>query len=151
MNHLELIVKNGTVKIPSIFLFEHSDDVEQFLSYAKKAKCTVIFDNEDLTISPDKVSSDIRAKLDAYYLIVDCREIGNSYARCLLNVSEMTWDKVQITKPQQMSRDEVIQMLIEGQAEHEEMMEKDPEYRALWERREKAFDKVGLFDDSIPF
>ena len=86
MDHLELIVKNGTVKIPSIFLFQYFEDVTIFLNHAKKENCTVIFENEGLTGKPGIFSS-----------IIACREIGNAYVRFVGNIDKMSWDNASNT------------------------------------------------------
>lgn len=96
MSHLELIVKNGTVRIPSIFMFENFEDVTIFLNHAKDAKCTVIFDNENLTVTPDNDDFGIRAKIHIFTAIISFREIGNAYFRFVHNIDQMSWDNVKI-------------------------------------------------------
>ena len=46
--------------------------------------------------------------------------------------------------------EEVLQILKTSEAEHEKQMASDPEYRALWKKREKSIERMGLFNDSIP-
>ena len=94
-NHLDLIVKNGTVKIPSIFLFQYFDDVTRFLNHAKKQNCTVIFENEDLTVAPNENDAGIRAKINIFATIIACREIGNAYVRFVGNIDQMSWDNAE--------------------------------------------------------
>ena len=96
-NHLDLIVKNGTVKIPSIFLFQHFEDVTLFLNHAKKENCTVIFENEDLTVTPDNDDMVIRGKVGIFSSIIACREIGNAYVRFVGNIDKMSWDNAEST------------------------------------------------------
>ena len=93
MNHLEVIVKDGTVRIPSIFMFEDWIDVDPFLVHARKMNCTVIFENERLTIEPNDYES-VRRVVSFFVTIISYREIGNAYVRYLGNPSEMDWDKV---------------------------------------------------------
>ena len=96
-NHLDLIVKNGTVKIPSIFLFQYFEDVTIFLNHAKKENCTVIFENEDLTVTPDNDDMVIRGKVSIFSSIIACREIGNAYVRFVGNIDKMSWDNAEST------------------------------------------------------
>ena len=46
--------------------------------------------------------------------------------------------------------EEVLEMLKTSEAEHQKQMESDPEYRALWKKREQSIKRMGLFNDSIP-
>lgn len=93
--HLELIAKDGTVKIPSIFMFKYADEVTTFIRHAKKMNCTIVFENEDITISPDKDDSEYRYKLYAYSSIIAYREAGNAYCRYLGSLDKMSWDKIE--------------------------------------------------------
>ena len=94
MNQVELIVKDGTVTIPSIFMFEYFDEATTFIRHAKKMNCTIIFENENITIYPDKDDSDYRYKLYAYSAIIANREAGNAYCRYLGNLKKMSWEQV---------------------------------------------------------
>ena len=93
MKHLELIVKNGTVRIPSIFMFEDWVDIDPFLAHARKMNCTVIFENENIMVMPDdyKFAS---MKIGIFRAIIAEREIGNAYVRYIGSPSEMSWDNV---------------------------------------------------------
>lgn len=93
MNHLEVIVKDGTVRIPSIFMFEDWIDVDPFLAHARKMNCTVIFENERLTIEPNDYES-VRRVVSLFVTIISYREIGNAYVRYLGSPNEMSWDNV---------------------------------------------------------
>lgn len=92
MNHLELIVKNGTVRIPSIFMFEHFEDVTIFLNRAKEADCTVIFENENVEVAPNNDDFGVRTKIHIYSAMIANRELGNAYLRYLGNIDKMSWD-----------------------------------------------------------
>ena len=92
--HLELVVKDGTVTIPSIFMFKYSDEVTVFIRHGKKMNCTIIFENENITIRPDSDDSDYRYKLYAYSSIIANREAGNAYCRYLGSLDKMSWDKL---------------------------------------------------------
>lgn len=94
MIHLDIIVKDGTVTIPSIFMFEHYDEVVTFVKNARKQNCTVVFENERVTITSETSDSDVNYKLLNYASIITNHEIGISYCRYLANLKNMTWDKV---------------------------------------------------------
>ena len=94
MNHLDLIVKDGTVTIPSIFMFEHYDEVVTFVKTARKQNCTVVFENESVTITSKMSDSDVNYKLLNYASIITNHEIGNAYLRYLGSLDKMGWDKV---------------------------------------------------------
>ena len=92
MNHLELIVKDGTVRIPSIFMFEDWIDIDPFLSHARKMNCTIIFENENIEVVPNDYESG--TKIGMYRTMVAEREFGNAYVRYLGSPDKMSWDKV---------------------------------------------------------
>lgn len=94
MNHLDLIVKDGTVTIPSIFMFEYPDEVTNFIRQAQKMNCTVIFENESFVIAPEDDYTIYRFYLAAYNSIISNRKIGDAYVRYVGSPDKMTWDKV---------------------------------------------------------
>lgn len=94
MNHLELIVKDGTINIPSIFMFEHYDEVVAFVEYARKQNCVVVFKNERERISPEMSDTDVRYKLLKYSSIIINHDVGNAYLRYLADLDKMKWDEV---------------------------------------------------------
>lgn len=94
MNHLEIIVKDGTVRIPSIFMFEDWVDIDPFLSHARKMNCTVVFENENITVTPNDYDR-VRLKINTFKTIISYREIGNAYVRYLGSPDKMGWDKVE--------------------------------------------------------
>ena len=93
MNHLDIIVKDGTVRIPSIFMFEDWIDIEPFLAHARKMNCTVVFENENITVEPNDYES-VRRKISLFVTIISYRELGNAYVRYLGSPDKMSWDKV---------------------------------------------------------
>lgn len=93
MSHLELIVKDGTVTIPSIFMFEDWVDIDPFLNHARKMNCTVIFENENIKVAPNDNHTS-SAKIGIYRTVIAEREIVNAYLRYLGNIDKMSWDKV---------------------------------------------------------
>ena len=44
---------------------------------------------------------------------------------------------------------EQIAIMKENQKKHSERMKTDPEYQKLWEKREAAFDRIALLNDTI--
>ena len=94
MNHVELIVKNGTLRIPSIFMFEDYEEITIFLGRAEEANCSVIFENEGIEVSPRGTPTEVRTKLHIYSSIIGNREIVNAYLRYLGDIDRMSWDKV---------------------------------------------------------
>ena len=93
MNHLDLIVKDGTVTIPSIFMFEHYDEVVGFVDEARKQNCTVVFENEREKITSEMDDSTLRYKLLKYVSIMST-DVGKSYLRYLADIDKMSWDNV---------------------------------------------------------
>ena len=89
MNHLEIIIKDGTVKIPSIFMFEDWIEIDPFLAHARKMNCTVIFVNENIIVAPDDGRHS--AKIGFYKTMIADRELGNAYVRYLGSIDKMKW------------------------------------------------------------
>ena len=52
-------------------------------------------------------------------------------------------------KGPKMFTPEQIRMIKEQREKHLKRMATDPEYRKLWEKREAAFDRIALINDSI--
>lgn len=90
--HLDLIVKDGTVTIPSIFMFEDWIDIDTFLAHARKMNCTVIFENEKIEVVPNDNESSV--KIGIYRTIIAHKEIVNAYLRYLGNIDKMNWEDV---------------------------------------------------------
>lgn len=93
-SHLDIIVKDGTVKIPSIFMFKTSRDITQFLDKSEEMNCTVVFENENIKVLPDKDDGIVRVVVAIYKQMVDNHEIGNAYVRYLGSIDKMKWDNV---------------------------------------------------------
>lgn len=89
--HDEVINKGGITRIPSVFMFESLMILQAFLHICDKQKSTVIFENENITINPGEETS---MRLLAYSVLLENREIGNSYIRYLTKINEMSWDKI---------------------------------------------------------
>ena len=88
-SHVDIIVKDGVVAIPSIFMFEDWVDLDTFLNHAKKMNCIVVFENEDIEVVPNSNASNL--KIGIYKTIIADREIGNAYLRYLGNIDRMKW------------------------------------------------------------
>lgn len=91
-SHLDVIVKDGTVKIPSIFMFEDWVDIDTFLNHARKMNCTVIFENEKIEFVPHDNESNVI--IGMYRTIIARKEIVNAYLRYLGNIDKMGWDEI---------------------------------------------------------
>ena len=91
-SHLDIIVKDGTVTIPSIFMFEDWIDIDPFLTHARKMNCTVIFENEKIEVVPNDNESII--KIGIFKTIIANKEIANAYLRYLGNIDKMRWENV---------------------------------------------------------
>lgn len=94
MNYLELIVKDGTVTIPSIFMFEDWLDIDPFITQARKMNCTIVFENENLVVEPNNYES-VSHYINVYRIMVSHRELGNAYVRYVGGSDKMSWDNVE--------------------------------------------------------
>lgn len=93
-SHLELIVKDGTITIPSIFMFEDNRNLTDFLDKSREVNCTVIFENENIKVLPNVDDGVVGSILAMYKPMIDNRKVGNAYCRYLGNIDKMSWDKV---------------------------------------------------------
>ena len=93
-SHLDIIVKDGTVKIPSIFMFKTSGDITQFLNKSEEMNCMVIFENENIKVLPNRDDGILCVIIAIYKQMVDNHEIGNAYVRYLGNIDRMKWENV---------------------------------------------------------
>lgn len=90
--HFNIIVENGTIHIPSIFMFEGGCiELFSFLHACRETNCTVIFDNENLTVVPDEVEWAQNLMLSMYAHIAESPTIAEDYMRYLLNLDKMDW------------------------------------------------------------
>ena len=92
--HGELIVENGSITIPSIFMFETISQVQSFLHSCKMLNCSVIFENEGLTASPDNYESTMVYYLAGYGGIMARPKFAEDYIKYLFRKDDMKWDKV---------------------------------------------------------
>lgn len=96
--HGELIVENGSITIPSIFMFETISQVQSFLHSCKVLNCSVTFENEGLTASPDNYESTMSYYLVGYGGIMARPKFAEDYIKYLFHKDNMTWDKVKETE-----------------------------------------------------
>jgi hypothetical protein len=89
--HFDLVRENETIVIPSIFMFNNNEDFYPFLAACRDFKCTVFFENEQLTIPPDG-SIEKTIEVLCYAAIMNCRKIGDDYVRYLGNLARMQWE-----------------------------------------------------------
>lgn len=91
--HGELIVENGIITIPSIFMFETITQVQSFLHSCKMLNCTVNFKNEGLTATPDNEVKTVYY-LAGYGGIMAHPKFAEDYIQYLFHKNDMTWENV---------------------------------------------------------
>ena len=93
--HFDLIVKNGRITIPSIFMFgKDTSGLFLFVSACRELNCTLCFENEGLTFNPTEHDSIMNMKLSCYIGIMSKPEFVENYIKYLLHKDDMTWDSV---------------------------------------------------------
>lgn len=91
--HYELIQDNGKIHIPSVFMFKGGhEELFPFLFVCRIKNCTVVFDNEDITVAP-KEDVFQNFLLSIYAHVAESPKIANDYMRYLSNLDEMNWGK----------------------------------------------------------
>lgn len=90
--HFDLIKENGTLTIPSVFMFDEFDEFFAFLHVCKVLNCTVIFENENFTTDPKEDDSFYHLKLSIYMTIKNCKNAVGDYFRYLTNIEKMKWE-----------------------------------------------------------
>ena len=88
--HFDLIGENTPTVIPSVFMFNSSDELYPFLAACEAFNSTVFFENEKLIVSP-KEDEKTRFELFCYTVVMNCRRIGDDYVRYLGNLARMKW------------------------------------------------------------
>lgn len=91
--HYELIQENEIIHIPSVFMFKGGHiELFSFLAACREMNCTVVFDNEEITIGlKDEILQDF--VLSIYAHIAESPKIANDYMRYLANLDKMNWVK----------------------------------------------------------
>ena len=74
------IIKDGTISIESIYQLDGVYGVEALLQECRDKNCTIYFQNEDLTVTPeDQNSTDMRAKIHSYEMIMNYPTAAKDY------------------------------------------------------------------------
>lgn len=95
--HDEVIKKDGTVVIPSIFMFKGgAGECYPFLKMCRDNNCVVHFKNENLTIYPDRQDDSVSLKLLIHLAIAGSHEFGDDFIRYLNNMEKMSWEAVSV-------------------------------------------------------
>lgn len=90
--HFALIKENGTITIPSVFMFKGGCmELFPFLAACSGYNCTVYFKNEDITVEPKSESLN-NVLLTLYMSLVETPKIANDYLRYLSNIDSMSWE-----------------------------------------------------------
>lgn len=93
-SHFDLIVKNGKIEIPSIFMFKNQNlELYEFLTQCRKMKCSIHFKNEDLFYDANNPYSPDNTLINIYQLVITDKNILKNYLNYLQNIDNMTWDK----------------------------------------------------------
>lgn len=93
--HFNVIVRDGTVEIPSIFMFEGGEtEYYPFLQACQKMNCTVHLVNEGITIVPGENDMMRRVKEMLYFQMARSPEMVTQYLNYALCGKRMTWDAV---------------------------------------------------------
>ena len=91
--HGELIVENGSITIPSIFMFDSITEMKNFVHSCRMLKCTVHFENEDMTVTPND-DGVIDTRLTSYGCVINFPKSAEDYIKYLFRKDDMTWDNV---------------------------------------------------------
>lgn len=92
VSHLDLIVQDGCITIPSIFMFSDPTELLLYLDYCRNKNCVVYFENEDMRVEPN-YNKDTNIKLTVYSGIINQPKFAFDYVKFLRDRNDMTWDK----------------------------------------------------------
>ena len=93
--HKEVIVKDGHITIPSIFMFDRDVlGMKLFIDCCRDMNCTVTFENEKLTVAP-QYDSDVNRQVMVYASIIASPKFAFDYIRYLQDANEMSWGKIE--------------------------------------------------------
>lgn len=93
--HIDLIIENGSITLPSIFMFEKdATGLFLFINCCRENNCVVTFENENLTIDPKGRVSNTNMVLQGYMNIISNPKFAEDYIKYLFHKDDMTWDKV---------------------------------------------------------
>lgn len=92
--HFDIIQENETIYIPSLFMFKKGcTELFSFLFACEQYNCTVIFENEDIKISPQDDNSFLKTELAMYATIAENPKVVSDYISYLNNSEKMIWVK----------------------------------------------------------
>lgn len=92
--HADLVVKDGIIEIPSIFMFTGGpDELFPFLGACREKNCTVIFKNENITAEPEDRGVQL-VKYGVYSTLAACPGFMSQYLRYRLNLDTMNWEAI---------------------------------------------------------
>ena len=93
--HIDLIVEDGSITIPSIFMFgKDATGLFLFINCCRENNCIVTFENESLTIDPKEEVRNTNMVLQGYMSILSMPKIAEDYIKYLFHSKEMSWDDV---------------------------------------------------------
>lgn len=93
--HFSLIVRDGNIEIPSIFMFEGGRmEYYPFLRACEAYNCTVHLANENITIKPHDDDLIRHVKEAIYFQIAETPQIVEQYIKYLLNKESTSWDSM---------------------------------------------------------
>lgn len=79
--HFDLIKENETIILPSIFDFKGGcSEIFSFLAGCKAYNCTVVFENEDITVPPE-TDIPVTMKLSIYAMLAENSKPFDDYIR----------------------------------------------------------------------
>lgn len=84
------LVPGGTAHIPSIFMFKGPAELFSFLWDARDNECIVVFDNEGITVTPNKNLGQT-ALVSLYAMVAADPKIVHDYMKYLYNLHKMEW------------------------------------------------------------
>ena len=91
--HRELVVKDGRITIPSIYMLSDPTELKSLLDYCREMNCVVFFENEEFTVVPN-YDSNTNLTIMGYACIISKPKFAFDYVKFLKDRNDMTWDKV---------------------------------------------------------
>ena len=88
--HGELIVENGNITIPTIFIFATSTEMQNFLHSCKMLNCTVYFENECMKVAPGEHEGIMSARLCVYGMVINFPKAVEDYVKYLFHKDNMS-------------------------------------------------------------
>lgn len=93
--HFELIVPDGKITIPSLFMFKGGcEELFPFLLACREMRCVVEFENEQIIVDYNGENKTVQDfVLSIYAHIAEHPKIAEDYIRYLSNLDKMNWVK----------------------------------------------------------